>query len=121
MLDFADRHPATLGDGSKKRVAIARALALEPDYVLFDEPTTGLDPVGARRVDQLIQTLSRERGVTCVVVSHDLRSIFSIAQRVVMLYEGHVLLLGTPQDFRASESLVIQQFINGREEGPMAS
>jgi phospholipid/cholesterol/gamma-HCH transport system ATP-binding protein len=119
MQDFAGHFPAELGDGMRKRVAIARALTLEPKYVLFDEPTTSLDPVSARRVDRLIRQLSDELGATCIVVSHDLASIFSIADRIVMLYQGHVRLLGTPDEFRASDDPIIQQFINGRADGPM--
>jgi phospholipid/cholesterol/gamma-HCH transport system ATP-binding protein len=119
MEEFAERYPAELGDGMRKRVAIARALTLEPRYVLFDEPTTSLDPVSARRVDQLIRELSDELGVTSVVVSHDLASIFGIADRIVMLYKGEVRLLGTPADFRGSADPVIQQFINGRADGPI--
>ena len=101
MQEFADRYPAELGDGMRKRVAIARALTLDPRYVLFDEPTTSLDPVSARRVDALIRELSDKLGVTSIVVSHDLVSIFSIADRIVMLYKGKVRLLGTPDDFQA--------------------
>jgi len=119
MAEFCDRYPAELGDGMRKRVAIARALTLEPRYVLFDEPTTSLDPVSARRVDKLIRELSDTLGVTSIVVSHDLVSIFAIADRLVMLYKGHVKLLGTPVEFRASEDAIIQQFINGRAEGPI--
>lgn len=119
MREFADRYPAALGDGMRKRVAIARALTLEPKYVLFDEPTTSLDPVSARRVDTLIRQLSDEIGVTSIVVSHDLVSIFTIADRIVMLYGGHVKLLGTPNDFKSSPDGIIQQFIHGRAEGPM--
>jgi phospholipid/cholesterol/gamma-HCH transport system ATP-binding protein len=119
MGAFADAFPAALGDGMKKRVAIARALTLDPKYVLFDEPTTSLDPVSARRVDELIRRLAGELGVTCIVVSHDLVSIFTIADRIVMLYRGHVRLLGTPDEFRATDDGVVQQFINGRAEGPM--
>ena len=119
MADFADSYPAALGDGMKKRVAIARALTLDPKYVLFDEPTTSLDPVSARRVDELIRRLSGELGVTSIVVSHDLVSIFTIAHRIVMLYRGHVRQLGTPADFKASPDGVVQQFIHGRAEGPM--
>ena len=100
MAEFADRFPAELGDGMRKRVAIARALTLDPRYVLFDEPTTSLDPVSARRVDQLIRELSDKLGVTSIVVSHDLASIFTIADRIVMLYKGHVRLLGTPDEFK---------------------
>ncbi len=118
MQEFADRHPPELGDGMRKRVAIARALTLDPEYVLFDEPTTSLDPVSARRVDKLIRELSSKLGVTSIVVSHDLVSIFSIADRIVMLYKGKVRLMGTPADFRSTPDEVIQQFINGRATGP---
>ncbi len=119
MSDFARKMPAELGDGLQKRVAVARALALEPRYVLFDEPTTSIDPVSARRIDSLIRQLADRRGVTCIVVSHDLRSIFSIADRVAMLYKGRVRILGTPADLRASDDPIVQQFINGQAEGPM--
>jgi len=119
MRDFADTYPAELGDGMRKRVAIARALTLDPEYVLFDEPTTSLDPVSARRVDQMIRELCDEVGVTSIVVSHDLRSIFGIADRIAMLYKGHVRLLGTPDDFRHTDDPVVQQFIRGEAEGPM--
>ena len=119
MLPFGDRYPGELGDGMKKRVAIARALTLEPRYVLFDEPTTSLDPVSARRVDKLIRELSDTLGVTSLVVSHDLESILSIADRIVMLYQGEVRALGVPEDFENSADGIVQQFINGRAEGPM--
>jgi phospholipid/cholesterol/gamma-HCH transport system ATP-binding protein len=119
MHEFADHYPAELGDGMRKRVAIARALTLDPRYVLFDEPTTSLDPVSARRVDQLIVELSENLGVTSIVVSHDLASILSIAHRVVMLYKGKVRLIGTPEAFRASTDGVVQQFIRGHSTGPM--
>jgi phospholipid/cholesterol/gamma-HCH transport system ATP-binding protein len=119
MQEFAERYPLELGDGMRKRVAIARALALEPRYVLFDEPTTSLDPVSARRVDALIRELSDKLGVTSIVVSHDLTSIFSIADRIVMLYKGRVRLLGTPTDFQSSADGVVHQFIRGHAAGPM--
>ncbi|MCA9606429.1 MAG: ATP-binding cassette domain-containing protein [Sandaracinaceae bacterium] len=119
MREFANAYPPELGDGMQKRVAIARALTLDPRYVLFDEPTTSLDPVSARRVDQMIRELCDEVGVTSIVVSHDLRSIFGIADRICMLYKGHVRMLGTPEDFQTTDDPVVQQFINGRAEGPM--
>ncbi|HJL18646.1 MAG TPA: ATP-binding cassette domain-containing protein [Sandaracinaceae bacterium LLY-WYZ-13_1] len=119
MREFADAFPAELGDGMRKRVAIARALTLDPSYVLFDEPTTSLDPVSARRVDQMIRELCDEVGVTSIVVSHDLVSIFSIADRIAMLYKGHVRMLGTPEELRATDDPVVQQFINGQADGPM--
>jgi phospholipid/cholesterol/gamma-HCH transport system ATP-binding protein len=119
MADFAHAMPAELGDGMRKRVAIARALTLEPRYMLFDEPTTSLDPISARRIDQLIQSLSQNFGVTSIVVSHDLTSIFTIADRVAMLYQGRVRLLGTCDTFKSSTDPVVQQFISGRAQGPM--
>jgi phospholipid/cholesterol/gamma-HCH transport system ATP-binding protein len=119
MQDFADRYPPELGDGMRKRVAIARALTMDPRYVLFDEPTTSLDPVSARRVDKLIRELSDTLGVTSIVVSHDLVSIFTIADRIVFLYKGYVKLIGTREDFKRSSDPIVQQFITGRAEGPI--
>jgi phospholipid/cholesterol/gamma-HCH transport system ATP-binding protein len=119
MQEFADHYPTELGDGMRKRVAIARALTLDPRYVLVDEPTTSLDPVSARRVDALIRELSDKLGVTSIVVSHDLVSIFSIADRIVMLYKGKVRMLGTRDDFHGTPDGVVQQFIRGQAKGPM--
>ncbi len=119
MQEFGDHYPPALGDGMRKRVAIARALTLDPKYVLFDEPTTSLDPVSARRVDKLIRELSTKLGVTSIVVSHDLVSIFTIADRIVMLYQGLVKMIGTPAEFKATDDGVVQQFIHGRAQGPM--
>jgi phospholipid/cholesterol/gamma-HCH transport system ATP-binding protein len=119
MRPFAQKYPSELGDGMRKRVAIARALTMEPRYVLFDEPTTSLDPVSARRVDRLIRELSDKLGVTSIVVSHDLVSIFSIADRIAMIYQGKLKKIGTPAEFRATDDPVVQQFITGTAEGPM--
>ncbi len=119
MEEFAWTFPAALGDGMRKRVAIARTLTMDPEFVLFDEPTTGLDPVSARRVDTLIRELADKLHVTCVVVSHDLTSIFAIADRIVLLYKGRVHILGTPAELRASRDPVVQQFITGSAHGPM--
>ncbi len=121
MRPFANHFPAELGDGMRKRVAIARALGLKPRYILFDEPTTSLDPVSARRVDRLIRELSDNLGVTSLVVSHDLVSIFAIADRIAMLYKGAVRLLGNRNDFQTSSDAIVQQFIQGRAQGPMES
>jgi phospholipid/cholesterol/gamma-HCH transport system ATP-binding protein len=117
--DFADRYPVELGDGMKKQVAIVRALALDPAHVLLDEPTTSLDPVSARRVDRRIRQLCDERGVTALVVSHDLKSMFAIADRIALLYQGRIRLLGTPEAFRHSEDAVVRQFVRGDAKGPM--
>jgi phospholipid/cholesterol/gamma-HCH transport system ATP-binding protein len=119
MHHLADRHPADIGDGLRKRVAIARALTLHPEYVIFDEPTTGLDPLAAANVDRLIRELSDRHGVTSIVVSHDLRSIFTVADRIAMIYRGKIRLDGTPDEFRRTDDGVVQQFIQGLAEGPM--
>jgi phospholipid/cholesterol/gamma-HCH transport system ATP-binding protein len=119
MADYADRFPAELSDGMRKRAAIARTLALGPEVVLFDEPTTGLDPVSARRIDRLIRELAANAGITAIVVSHDLASIFGTADRVAFLYAGVVHALDTPAALRASPDAIVQQFITGQSHGPM--
>src|SRR5262249_45935958 len=119
MQEFGDRFPPELGDGMRKRVAIARALTLDPRYVLFDEPTTSLDPVSARRVDKLIRELSDSLGVTSIVVSHDLVSIFTIADRLVRLDQVLVRKIGSRDDFKRSRDGIVEQFITGRAEGPI--
>jgi phospholipid/cholesterol/gamma-HCH transport system ATP-binding protein len=119
MADYAGRYPAELSDGMRKRAAIARTLALDPEVVLFDEPTTGLDPVNARRVDRLIRELPGTVGITAIVVSHDPPSIFGIADRVAFMYQGAVHVVATPAELRASADPVVQQFITGQSNGPM--
>ena len=119
MAEHAERYPAELSDGMRKRAAIARTLALDPEVVLFDEPTTGLDPVSARRIDRLIRELAGSLGVTAVVVSHDLASTFAIADRVAFLYHGVVHVVAPPGELRASSDPIVQQFIGGRSSGPM--
>jgi phospholipid/cholesterol/gamma-HCH transport system ATP-binding protein len=119
MDAYADRYPAELSDGMRKRAAIARTLALSPEVVLFDEPTTGLDPVSARRIDRLIRELAKNLGVTAIVVSHDPPSIFGIADRVAFIYQGIVHVVATPDELRASPDPIVQQFITGQSTGPM--
>jgi phospholipid/cholesterol/gamma-HCH transport system ATP-binding protein len=119
MAEHAERYPAELSDGMRKRAAIARTLALDPEVVLFDEPTTGLDPVSARRIDRLIRELARDLGVTAVVVSHDPSSIFGTADRIALLYQGGVRAVATPDALRASTDPIVQQFITGQSSGPM--
>ncbi|WP_428266116.1 ABC transporter ATP-binding protein [Haliangium sp.] len=115
----AERYPAELSEGMKKRAAIARTLTLAPEVVLLDEPTTGLDPVAARRIDALIRELVEHAGVTALVVSHDLTSIFGVADRVAFLYQGRIHATGTPDELRAGDDPVVQQFLTGRASGPM--
>jgi phospholipid/cholesterol/gamma-HCH transport system ATP-binding protein len=118
MQDAADRYAADFGDGMRKKVAIARALTLEPEFVIFDEPTTGIDPISAAIVDDLIRDLSDRLNVTSIVISHDVRSIFRVADRVAMLYQGTFRLDGPPSAYRNTDDPVVHQFINGLPEGP---
>ncbi len=119
MAQYADRYPADLSDGMRKRAAIARTLALTPDVVLFDEPTTGLDPVSARRIDRLIRELADKLGVTAIVVSHDPLSIFGVADRVAFLYQGVVHVVATPAELLETSDPIVQQFVTGKSHGPM--
>ncbi len=112
-----DRLPAELSGGMRKRVGIARAVALRPSYILYDEPTTGLDPVTTAVMDQLI-IRTRDLGVTGVLVTHDMRSAFEVADRIAMLYEGRIRQVGTPDEIRASDDPVVRQFIEGRPDQP---
>ena len=111
--------PSELSGGMRKRVGLARAIALRPQIVLFDEPTTGLDPVMTEAINHLIMETQEEFRLTCVVISHDLQSIFRIGHRIAMLYEGGIIAQGTPEDIRASRDPVIKQFLAGSIEGPI--
>ncbi|HEX6938959.1 MAG TPA: ABC transporter ATP-binding protein [Longimicrobiales bacterium] len=110
------RYPAQLSGGQRKRVGVARAIATRPKYVLYDEPTTGLDPVTAAVIDDLISKLDRELGVTSVVVTHDIASASRVADRIALLHEGRIRFAGTPEEFRATEDSVVRAFIDGRPE-----
>jgi phospholipid/cholesterol/gamma-HCH transport system ATP-binding protein len=115
----ASRFPPELGAGVRKRAAIARALALKPDYLIYDEPTTALDPVAARRIDTLIREMSDVTGVTSLVISHDPRSIFGIADSVAFLYQSKLRFWGTTDALEASTDPVVKQFISGLATGPI--
>ena len=119
LADKADLMPSEVGPSERKRVAIARALTLGPECAILDEPTTGLDLVAAANVDAMISHLARDLRKTVVVVSHDLRSMFGVADRIVFLYKGRVRLDGPPMAFRASDDPVVRQFVGGEPEGPM--
>jgi phospholipid/cholesterol/gamma-HCH transport system ATP-binding protein len=107
--------PAELSGGMRKRVGIARAIALKPRYILYDEPTTGLDPVTAAVMDQLM-VRTRDLGVTGLVVTHDMRSAFSVGDRLAMLHEGMIRQVGTAREMQASHDSVVRQFMEGRPE-----
>jgi phospholipid/cholesterol/gamma-HCH transport system ATP-binding protein len=109
-----DRLPAELSGGMRKRVGIARAIALAPRYILYDEPTTGLDPVTAAVIDQLMVRTQERLGVTGIVVTHDMRSAYTVGDRVAMLYEGRVRQVGTVAEIQETQDPVVRQFIEGR-------
>jgi phospholipid/cholesterol/gamma-HCH transport system ATP-binding protein len=106
--------PAELSGGMRKRVGIARAIALRPRYILYDEPTTGLDPVTAAVIDQLIVRTREHLRVTALVVTHDMRSAYTVGDRIAMLYEGRVRQVGTVAEIQQTEDPVVRQFIEGR-------
>ena len=111
MEGTEELYPSQLSGGMQKRVGLARALAMEPDILFYDEPTSGLDPVIARNIDDLILETRDRLGMTSVVVSHDIRSIFKIADRVAMLHEGRIVAEGTPQELRVSKDPAVRAFI----------
>ena len=111
-----DRMPAELSGGMRKRVGIARAIALRPRYVLYDEPTTGLDPVTSAVIDRLMVRTREHLGVTSVVVTHDMRSAYTVGDRIAMLYEGRIRQVGSVAEIQETEDPVVRQFIEGRAE-----
>ncbi len=111
-----DRMPAELSGGMRKRVGIARAIALRPRYILYDEPTTGLDPVTSAVIDRLMVRTREHLGVTGVVVTHDMRSAYTVGDRIAMLYEGRIRQVGSVDEIQQTEDPVVRQFIEGRAE-----
>ena len=119
LRGFEDLMPSQLSGGMRKRVGLARAIVMDPEIIFYDEPTAGLDPIVAGVIDKLIMDLSKKLSITSVVVTHDMKSVFSIADRVAMLYEGRVLEVGKPEDIRNSKNPMVQQFIAGSPDGPI--
>jgi phospholipid/cholesterol/gamma-HCH transport system ATP-binding protein len=109
-----DMRPSDLSGGMKKRVGLARTLALQPEVVLYDEPTTGLDPINTARINHLIVGIKRALGLTSVVVTHDMGTAFSVSDRLVMIGRGRVLLEGTPEEFRRTQDPYVRDFIDGK-------
>jgi phospholipid/cholesterol/gamma-HCH transport system ATP-binding protein len=122
VLDLVDlpnveeRYPAELSGGMRKRVGLARAIALRPKYLLYDEPTTGLDPVTSAVIDELMIRMRDKLGVTSVVITHDMRSAYRVGTRIAMLYDGRVRQCGSVDEIRQTSDPVVRQFIEGRAE-----
>ncbi len=119
LQGFENYLPSMLSGGMKKRVGLARAIAMDPEIVFYDEPTAGLDPVACAVVDQLILDLTKKLELTSIVVTHNMESVFRIADRVAMLYQGKLLEVGTPEEIKNSSNAIVQQFIHGNIEGPI--
>lgn len=117
LKDIDHKLPSELSGGMRKRVGLARAIALLPQILLYDEPTTGLDPIMTDAIDQLILNTQKKLGITSVVISHDIEATFKIADKVALLYEGRILLEGGEADFRKSSHPFIRQFLEGRASG----
>ena len=121
MLDLVglpgtqDLYPAELSGGMKKRVGLARSIAVNPEIVLYDEPTAGLDPIMSRNISRLIKKTQEQLHVTSVLVTHDMQSAFYAADRVAMLYEGHIVAIGTAEEMKNSTNPIVKAFIEGRE------
>jgi len=119
LTGFKDLRPDEISGGMKKRVGLARALALDPELLFSDEPTSGLDPIMTAVIDELTVKLTRGKGMTAVVVSHDMTSAFRIATRMIMLGHGGIVAQGTPDEIRGSSNPEVHQFINGEPDGPI--
>ena len=114
-----DLMPSQLSGGMRKRVSLARAIAMEPEILLYDEPTTGLDPIMADVINELIIQLREKLKVTSIAITHDMVSAYKIGDRIAMLYKGKIIEVGTPYEIRNSKNDIVQQFIQGKSEGPI--
>ncbi len=119
LSDIEHEKPAELSGGMKKRVGLARAIAMDPEYVLYDEPTTGLDPIMADVINELIINLRNTISITSIAVTHDIVSAYKIADRIAMLYEGKIVFVGTPEEVKNTDHPVVRQFVEGSAEGPI--
>ncbi len=119
MISTKDQMPSELSGGMRKRVSLARALVMDPELILFDEPSAGLDPVISSVIDELIIDLSERSKVTSVIVTHEMDSAFRIATKMAMLYRGKIIEVGPPEQFKQSANPVVSQFLSGSTEGPI--
>jgi phospholipid/cholesterol/gamma-HCH transport system ATP-binding protein len=119
LVGVEGKRPSELSGGMRRRVGFARAISLQPEILLFDEPTTGLDPVISDVIAELIQEMDKKLKTTTVTITHDMKVAFKVADRVAMLHRGHIIEQGTPVEFQASRNPIVQQFIEGRASGPL--
>jgi phospholipid/cholesterol/gamma-HCH transport system ATP-binding protein len=119
MESAVRKKPSELSGGMKKRVGLARAIAMNPEIILYDEPTTGLDPIMADVINRLIRSLQREMSATSITVTHDMTSASKVADRVAMLHGGRIVFEGTVEEVRATDDPIVQQFVRGDAEGPI--
>jgi phospholipid/cholesterol/gamma-HCH transport system ATP-binding protein len=121
LKDVEDKMPSELSGGMKKRVGLARAIAMNAEIILYDEPTTGLDPIAADAINDLIVDLRKKLGVTSVTITHDMHSAYKISDRIAMLYKGEILEVGTPDQIRNTTNPIVRQFITGSAVGPITA
>ncbi len=119
LQDIEELMPSELSGGMKKRVSLARAIAMEPEILLYDEPTTGIDPIMADAINDLIIRMREKLNVTSIAITHDMKSAYKIADRIAMLYQGKIIEVGTPEEIKSSSHPIVQQFIQGKSEGPI--
>jgi phospholipid/cholesterol/gamma-HCH transport system ATP-binding protein len=120
LPNMQHKFPTELSTGEKKRVGLARALVSRPEIILYDEPTTGMDPLVSEMIDDLIVQVNAEiQGITSIVISHDLKAALATGEYIVFLYKGKIALAGTPNDFKTTKDPVVRQFFSGKVEGPM--
>lgn len=121
LKNVEDKMPSELSGGMKKRVGLARAIAMDPKIILYDEPTTGLDPITADAINDLIIDLRKKLGVTSVAITHDMHSAYKISDRIAMLYKGRILETGTPDEIKNTTDPIVRQFITGSAVGPITA
>ena len=119
LNNVEDLMPSELSGGMKKRVSLARAIAIEPEILLYDEPTTGIDPIMADAINDLMIEMRQKLNVTSIAITHDMKSAYKIADRITMLFNGKIIEVGSPEEIKNSSSPIVQQFIQGKSDGPI--
>ena len=119
LKNVEDLMPSELSGGMKKRVSLARAIAIEPEILLYDEPTTGIDPIMADAINDLMIEMKQKLNVTSIAITHDMKSAYKIADRIAMLFNGKIVEAGSPEEIKNSSSPIVQQFIQGKSDGPI--